>query len=117
MLLNPLGIVFFFKDTANTEIYTLSLHDALPIFAIRLSELEESVVIILGTLKRRRIAVLDEIGCFRCGAHLLASFSRFPSAGVGFNVHHETPLGVFVGTSGRNALNAGRMSQDRSRRR
>src|SRR3712207_9534712 len=25
------GIVFFFKDTATTEIYTLSLHDALPI--------------------------------------------------------------------------------------
>src|SRR3712207_7619103 len=24
---------FFFKDTATTEIYTLSLHDALPIFA------------------------------------------------------------------------------------
>src|SRR5436309_8720344 len=24
--------VFFFKDTATTEIYTLSLHDALPIF-------------------------------------------------------------------------------------
>ena len=28
------GIVFFFfNDTATTEIYTLSLHDALPIFA------------------------------------------------------------------------------------
>src|SRR3712207_8080392 len=25
--------VFFFNDTATTEIYTLSLHDALPIFA------------------------------------------------------------------------------------
>src|SRR3712207_7467219 len=25
-------IVFFFNDTATTEIYTLSLHDALPIF-------------------------------------------------------------------------------------
>src|ERR1039457_7703138 len=25
-------IVFFFKDTATTEIYTLSLHDALPIW-------------------------------------------------------------------------------------
>ena len=25
------GIVFFFNDTATTEIYTLSLHDALPI--------------------------------------------------------------------------------------
>ena len=24
--------VFFFNDTATTEIYTLSLHDALPIF-------------------------------------------------------------------------------------
>src|SRR6267154_5142801 len=26
---------FFFNDTATTEIYTLSLHDALPIFYIR----------------------------------------------------------------------------------
>src|SRR3712207_9418046 len=26
--------VFFFNDTATTEIYTLSLHDALPIFPI-----------------------------------------------------------------------------------
>src|SRR5687767_15773862 len=28
---------FFFNDTATTEIYTLSLHDALPIFLWRLS--------------------------------------------------------------------------------
>src|SRR5256885_11984486 len=27
-------LVFFFNDTATTEIYTLSLHDALPIFAV-----------------------------------------------------------------------------------
>src|SRR3712207_9151077 len=26
------GKIFFFNDTATTEIYTLSLHDALPIF-------------------------------------------------------------------------------------
>ena len=26
------GVCFFFNDTATTEIYTLSLHDALPIF-------------------------------------------------------------------------------------
>ena len=26
------GIYFFFNDTATTEIYTLSLHDALPIY-------------------------------------------------------------------------------------
>src|SRR2546430_15691241 len=28
-------LFFFFNDTATTEIYTLSLHDALPIFAQR----------------------------------------------------------------------------------
>src|SRR2546429_185336 len=28
----PLGSIVFFNDTATTEIYTLSLHDALPIF-------------------------------------------------------------------------------------
>ena len=27
-------IIFFFNDTATTEIYTLSLHDALPIFIV-----------------------------------------------------------------------------------
>src|SRR3712207_7687473 len=29
------GTFFFFNDTATTEIYTLSLHDALPISAVR----------------------------------------------------------------------------------
>src|SRR3712207_8625113 len=28
-------VFFFFNDTATTEIYTLSLHDALPIFRLR----------------------------------------------------------------------------------
>src|SRR5574339_1285026 len=31
MPLFPLFVFFFFNDTATTEIYTLSLHDALPI--------------------------------------------------------------------------------------
>src|SRR2546430_7528178 len=31
-------VVFFFNDTATTEIYTLSLHDALPIFETRRRE-------------------------------------------------------------------------------
>src|SRR5262245_66275008 len=29
------SFIFFFNDTATTEIYTLSLHDALPIFSLR----------------------------------------------------------------------------------
>src|SRR3712207_8695232 len=31
-------IFFFFNDTATTEIYTLSLHDALPIFGLNVGE-------------------------------------------------------------------------------
>src|SRR5258708_32715811 len=30
-----LSLFFFFNDTATTEIYTLSLHDALPIYSTR----------------------------------------------------------------------------------
>src|SRR2546430_10950487 len=36
-MLSPITILlpfFFFNDTATTEIYTLSLHDALPIFRL-----------------------------------------------------------------------------------
>src|SRR3712207_8271972 len=33
--ISPCMSVFFFNDTATTEIYTLSLHDALPILAQR----------------------------------------------------------------------------------
>src|SRR3712207_9125096 len=32
MILCTISFFFFFNDTATTEIYTLSLHDALPIF-------------------------------------------------------------------------------------
>src|SRR3712207_7281038 len=37
-MLAPCHYVFFFNDTATTEIYTLSLHDALPIYGVRLHE-------------------------------------------------------------------------------
>src|SRR3712207_8897491 len=33
-------ILFFFNDTATTEIYTLSLHDALPISSRRVMEID-----------------------------------------------------------------------------
>ena len=36
-------VVFFFNDTATTEIYTLSLHDALPIYGVRLF-LEQQII-------------------------------------------------------------------------
>src|SRR5258708_20592834 len=45
----PFTPVFFFNDTATTEIYTLSLHDALPIYCPR-------------ELARERVEVLREAG-------------------------------------------------------
>src|SRR3712207_7409168 len=44
-----LFVFFFFNDTATTEIYTLSLHDALPIFRLDHSR------------PRRRLRVLHEL--------------------------------------------------------
>src|SRR5207342_1227489 len=35
MMISSFCVFFFFNDTATTEIYTLSLHDALPIFLPR----------------------------------------------------------------------------------
>src|SRR5689334_24056500 len=37
--LRPLSFFFFFNDTATTEIYTLSLHDALPIYLAHRTQL------------------------------------------------------------------------------
>src|SRR3989449_8539065 len=45
---------FFFNDTATTEIYTLSLHDALPIFPLM-----ERILPVLGA---RRIKVTANAG-------------------------------------------------------
>src|SRR2546430_10599979 len=50
--LPSLTFFFFFNDTATTEIYTLSLHDALPIFAQRRPR----------GLRDRRLAVADHRG-------------------------------------------------------
>src|SRR2546425_8493496 len=38
MTFRPISFFFFFNDTATTEIYTLSLHDALPISSPRTSD-------------------------------------------------------------------------------
>src|SRR5256885_17230310 len=42
-MLSPYSFFFFFNDTATTEIYTLSLHDALPISPRRRSQKSMSI--------------------------------------------------------------------------
>src|SRR3712207_7802472 len=41
---------FFFNDTATTEIYTLSLHDALPIFQLLTDVIHKQNVLVLKQL-------------------------------------------------------------------
>src|SRR2546422_6819357 len=59
----PFSFFFFFNDTATTEIYTLSLHDALPIYVLpsRRSALSRRLPKILASLsaslKPNRISV------------------------------------------------------------
>src|SRR2546425_8283952 len=54
-LCRPYSIFFFFNDTATTEIYTLSLHDALPIYlswATTPTAFDKSSLRKNGTLRR-----------------------------------------------------------------
>ena len=39
---------FFFNDTATTEIYTLSLHDALPIYLSECAMIEKADILIIS---------------------------------------------------------------------
>src|SRR5258707_632756 len=46
VLVRPAATSFFFNDTATTEIYTLPLHDALPILPPALTEATPSLLVI-----------------------------------------------------------------------
>src|SRR2546422_4475874 len=60
------SLFFFFNDTATTEIYTLSLHDALPIcdratVHVCLGAIEPQLPLDGEVLRRERLVHLDEI--------------------------------------------------------
>src|SRR3712207_9113862 len=50
---------FFFNDTATTEIYTLSLHDALPILFFAATRPERTSALVLGNASARFVAADD----------------------------------------------------------
>src|SRR5947207_12487035 len=65
--MSPLSLyLFFFNDTSTTEIYTLSLHDALPIFEMAATETITSIILIklirvsLGTVRHPRRFKIDD---------------------------------------------------------
>src|SRR2546430_13532178 len=58
---SAIGSFFFFNDTATTEIYTLSLHDALPISVSSLTISPRSMVVSIGTPRRFAVQLGDSI--------------------------------------------------------
>src|SRR2546430_8504783 len=59
---SAIGSFFFFNDTATTEIYTLSLHDALPISVSSLTISPRSMVVSIGTPRRFAVQLGDSMG-------------------------------------------------------
>src|SRR2546430_11419531 len=57
-MINLYSFFFFFNDTATTEIYTLSLHDALPIWLRRRHRRRPSAVLLSIRRAPRRIQVV-----------------------------------------------------------
>src|SRR5256885_13190259 len=53
-LVHNLFSFFFFNDTATTEIYTLSLHDALPI-SKKLHAFEKRIIFVLSLLQNAHV--------------------------------------------------------------
>src|SRR3989338_9789499 len=74
VIFDLVDLFFFFNDTATTEIYTLSLHDALPIFRMR----KTSVVIwILRSRVRRRVSQPDRKSTRLNSSHSSISYAVF----------------------------------------
>ena len=57
-------VFYFFNDTATTEIYTLSLHDALPIFESRTLDFEQ---IEQRAFRRKELIAIDLDDKFQIG--------------------------------------------------
>src|SRR5439155_26078630 len=66
-------IVFFFNDTATTEIYTLSLHDALPIYC---DDLPGDVARVVGQQEDHRLRDLVRGALARSEEHTSELQSR-----------------------------------------
>src|SRR2546427_7379083 len=71
-------VFFFFNDTATTEIYTLSLHDALPILLVQ--QLQQQVAAGLDEPGQAPQAMEDSV---RAAVARLTRSGRLPLAGLG----------------------------------
>src|SRR2546426_11561240 len=69
---------FFFNDTATTEIYTLSLHDALPIYVWQWTPLIMLIALAgLASLPREPYEAADRKSTRLNSSHLVISYAVF----------------------------------------
>src|SRR5256885_16109220 len=70
---------FFFNDTATTEIYTLSLHDALPIYRVcsRIKLPREAIVIACSHTHTGPMVGQDRKSTRLNSSHLVISYAVF----------------------------------------
>src|SRR5256885_6087953 len=68
---------FFFNDTATTEIYTLSLHDALPIWRRIFGQYRESVMSAVAAVAEKPSAPADRKSTRLNSSHLVISYAVF----------------------------------------
>src|SRR5260370_27061944 len=73
MLLYYSYFFFFFNDTATTEIYTLSLHDALPIHLLAVRTPPRMTAMLFD--RQRHLVDLDLLDDARCGGGGLQAMS------------------------------------------
>src|ERR1019366_1738426 len=79
---------FFFNDTATTEIYTLSLHDALPIYGASGGETKDG-----GLVGRARSLARDDVP-ERDAVVVRADFERAGGPGLGMRHRHSCAIAV-----------------------
>src|SRR5256885_12136831 len=71
------GMLFFFNDTATTEIYTLSLHDALPISQMKAAAAKIDVTLVGGGPETLDALVRDRKSTRLNSSHLVISYAVF----------------------------------------
>src|SRR5260370_37293547 len=97
-------VFFFFNDTATTEIYTLSLHDALPILIwLTISEMGNLACTISMMLSLVRTESAGATGGAGAGAGATGAgagvWATAGGAGLGRFIHHHPPAAEAANTT------------------
>src|SRR3989442_13949243 len=85
----PFSSFFFFNDTATTEIYTLSLHDALPIFCAML--LTDALMDSVCNGPDKRCLSLDRKSTRLNSSHVRISYAVFSLKKNEPRIHPDLP--------------------------